>query len=78
MNSRTCMQEAFVIPPYVVLGVRLNPGQWAYLKVNSDDVTVHSLTPSQYLKLKESIYDQEWYAQRSTFTWLINLDHVLF
>ncbi|KAK1436025.1 hypothetical protein QVD17_01800 [Tagetes erecta] len=37
-------QEAFVIPPYVVLGVRPNPGQWVYLKVNSDDVTVHSLT----------------------------------
>ncbi|KAK1436024.1 hypothetical protein QVD17_01799 [Tagetes erecta] len=53
-------QEAFVIPPYVVLGVRPNPGQWSYLKVNSDDVTVHSLTPSHYLKLKESIYDQEW------------------
>ncbi|KAL8244712.1 hypothetical protein R6Q59_010970 [Mikania micrantha] len=53
-------QEAIVIPPYVVLGLRVNPGQWAYIKVNADDVTVHSLAPSQYLKFKESIYDQEW------------------
>ncbi|KAK9079867.1 hypothetical protein SSX86_001540 [Deinandra increscens subsp. villosa] len=53
-------QEAIVSPPYVVLGLRVNPGQWVYVKVNADDVTVHSLTPSQYLKFKESIYDQEW------------------
>ncbi|KAM0046447.1 putative sucrose synthase [Helianthus debilis subsp. tardiflorus] len=53
-------QEAIVIPPYVVLGLRANPGQWAYVKVNADDVTVQSLTPSQYLNFKESIYDQEW------------------
>ncbi|XP_076926519.1 sucrose synthase 7-like [Bidens hawaiensis] len=53
-------QDAVVIPPYVVLGLRVNPGQWAYVKVNADDVTVDSLTPSQYLKFKESIYDQEW------------------
>nr|XP_043613013.1 sucrose synthase 7-like [Erigeron canadensis] len=53
-------QEIVIIPPYVVLGVRVSPGRWAYLKVNADDITVQSLTPAQYLKFKESIYDNEW------------------
>ncbi|KAI7741049.1 hypothetical protein M8C21_021793 [Ambrosia artemisiifolia] len=60
------MQEAIVIPPYVILGLRANPGQWAYVKVNADDVTVQSLTPSQYLKFKESIYDQDWAKDENT------------
>nr|GEU88194.1 sucrose synthase 7-like [Tanacetum cinerariifolium] len=53
-------QEAVIVPPYVALGVRVSQGQWSYLKVNADDLTVHKLTPSQYLKFKESIYDHEW------------------
>ncbi|KAI3792800.1 hypothetical protein L2E82_06691 [Cichorium intybus] len=52
-------QEAVVIPPYVVLAIRGSPGRWEYLKVNADDVTVEALTPSQYLILKDSIYDKD-------------------
>ncbi|CAI9289173.1 unnamed protein product [Lactuca saligna] len=52
-------QEAVVIPPYVVLAIRGSPGRWDYLKVNADDVTVHAITPTQYLSLKESIYDKD-------------------
>ncbi|XP_071705255.1 sucrose synthase 7-like [Rutidosis leptorrhynchoides] len=53
-------QEAVVIPPYVILGVRWSPGRWEYLKINADDVTVQSITPSHYLKFKDSIYDNNW------------------
>ncbi|KVH89888.1 Glycosyl transferase, family 1 [Cynara cardunculus var. scolymus] len=53
-------QEAVVIPPYVILGVRGSPGRREYLQVNVDDLSVQPITPPQYLKFKESLYDNEW------------------
>ncbi|KAL1224984.1 Sucrose synthase 5 [Cardamine amara subsp. amara] len=53
-------QEAVVIPPNVVFTVRENPGNWQYVKVNSSNLSVEALTSTQYLKLKELIFDENW------------------
>lgn len=55
-------QEAVVLPPYVAFAVRMNPGIWEYVKVHSEDLSVEGITPSEYLKFKETLYDEEWYA----------------
>ncbi|CAN6232801.1 unnamed protein product [Urochloa humidicola] len=52
--------EAVVLPPFVHFAVRTNPGIWEYISVHSADLTVQQNTPSQYLKCKELLYDQQW------------------
>ena len=54
-------QEAAVIPPYVAFAVRPSPGYWEYVKVNAHDLTVEGINATEYLKFKESIYDESWY-----------------
>ncbi|EOA33590.1 hypothetical protein CARUB_v10019738mg [Capsella rubella] len=56
----TCTQEAAVVPPFVALAARPNPGFWEYVKVNSEDLTVDEITATDYLKLKESVFDESW------------------
>jgi sucrose synthase len=51
-----------VLPPYVAFAVRMNPGIWEYVKVHSDDLSVEGITPSEYLKFKETLYDENWSA----------------
>ncbi|KAJ4802515.1 Sucrose synthase [Rhynchospora pubera] len=53
-------QEAVVLPPLVAFAVRPNPGIWEYVKVHADDLSVEGITPSEYLKFKESLYDENW------------------
>ncbi|KAF2595183.1 hypothetical protein F2Q70_00043594 [Brassica cretica] len=53
-------QEAVVIPPNVAFAVRGNPGNWQYVKVNSSDLSVEALSNTQYLKLKELLFDENW------------------
>ncbi|XP_037465430.1 sucrose synthase 7 [Triticum dicoccoides] len=53
-------QEAVVLPPFVAFAVRMNPGIWEYVKVHSDDLSVEGITPSEYLKFKETLYDEKW------------------
>ncbi|KAL5214480.1 hypothetical protein ABZP36_003632 [Zizania latifolia] len=53
-------QEAVVLPPFVAFAVRMNPGIWEYVKVHSDDLSVEGITPSEYLKFKETLYDDKW------------------
>uniref|UniRef100_A0A1J3JU94 Sucrose synthase n=1 Tax=Noccaea caerulescens TaxID=107243 RepID=A0A1J3JU94_NOCCA len=53
-------QEAVVIPPNVAFAVRGNPGNWQYVKVNSSDLSVEPLSNTQYLKLKELLFDENW------------------
>ncbi|RWR78550.1 Sucrose synthase [Cinnamomum micranthum f. kanehirae] len=53
-------QEAAVVPPFVGFAVRPNPGVWEYVKVNSEDLSVDAITPSEFLKMKESIFDEKW------------------
>lgn len=53
-------QEAIVLPPFVAFAVRPHPGIWEYVKVNSEDLAVEGITSSQYLKFKETIYDEKW------------------
>ncbi|KAH0849370.1 hypothetical protein HID58_090337 [Brassica napus] len=53
-------QEAVVIPPNVAFAVRGNPGNWQYVKVNSSDLSVEALSNTQYLKLKEFLFDENW------------------
>jgi hypothetical protein len=51
-----------VLPPYVAFAVRMNPGIWEYVKVHSEDLSVEGITPSEYLKFKETLYDEKWYT----------------
>ncbi|TVU27586.1 hypothetical protein EJB05_19077 [Eragrostis curvula] len=37
-----------------------NPGIWEYIKVHSADLSVEQITPSDYLKCKETLYDEKW------------------
>ncbi|KAI4347346.1 hypothetical protein L6164_008162 [Bauhinia variegata] len=53
-------QEAAVVPPYVAFAVRPNPGFWEYVKVNADDLQVEGIEVLEYLKLKETIFDENW------------------
>lgn len=50
-----------MIPPYVAFAIRPEPGCWEYVKVSSLDLSLQSLTSTEFLKLKEMIYDEEWY-----------------
>jgi len=43
-----------------VFAVRPHPGIWEHVKVNSDDLAVEGITASEYLKFKETIYDEKW------------------
>ncbi|KAL6912372.1 hypothetical protein ACP4OV_001177 [Aristida adscensionis] len=53
-------QEAVVLPPFVTFAVRMNPGIWEHIKVHSADLSVEQITPSDYLKCKETLYDEKW------------------
>ncbi|XP_021745173.1 sucrose synthase 5-like isoform X1 [Chenopodium quinoa] len=53
-------QEAAVVPPHVAFAVRPNPGYWEYVKVNANDLTVEGINATEYLKFKETIYDEKW------------------
>ncbi|XP_057483499.1 sucrose synthase 7-like [Actinidia eriantha] len=53
-------QEAAVVPPNVALAVRRSPGFWEFFKVNADDLAVDAISAKDYLKLKETIYDENW------------------
>jgi sucrose synthase len=70
------LQEAVVLPPFVAFAVRMNPGIWEYVKVHSDDLSVEGITPSEYLKFKETLYDEKWYVLLNVmcdFAWIRNL-----
>ncbi|KAL5669151.1 hypothetical protein ACJX0J_021372, partial [Zea mays] len=60
------LPAAVVLPPYVALAVRRNPGVWEYITVHSGDLTVQQITPSDYLRRKESLYDDHWALCLST------------
>ncbi|KAJ4713602.1 Sucrose synthase [Melia azedarach] len=53
-------QEAAIVPPYVALAVRPNPGFWEYVKVNADDLSVEGINVLEYLRFKETIFDENW------------------
>ncbi|GMH23373.1 hypothetical protein Nepgr_025216 [Nepenthes gracilis] len=53
-------QEAAVAPPHVALAVRLEPGVWEFVNVNANNLTVDGITARDYLRVKESIYDENW------------------
>ncbi|KAK6153232.1 hypothetical protein DH2020_012871 [Rehmannia glutinosa] len=52
--------EAAVVPPYVGFAIRHNPGVWDYVKVDADSLSVDIITSTDYLKLKEVIFDENW------------------
>jgi sucrose synthase len=74
------LQEAVVIPPHVAFAIRPNPGFWEFVKVSSDDLSVEAITPADYLKCKEMITDEKWYAFLSSFSsnCLLHLFPILF
>ena len=53
-----------MVPPYVAFAVRPSPGLWEFVKVNADDLGVESITTAEYLKFKETIFDENWYASK--------------
>ncbi|KAJ4828802.1 Sucrose synthase 6 [Turnera subulata] len=54
------IQEALVIPPHVAFAIRPSPGFWEFVKVDSADLSAQGITATDYLKLKEMIYDENW------------------
>lgn len=50
-----------MVPPYVALAIRPSPGYWEYVKVNADDLQVEAITTSDFLRLKDLIFDENWY-----------------
>lgn len=48
-------QEAVVLPPLVAFAVRTNPGVWEFIRVHSGDLSAEEITPSAYLKCKETL-----------------------
>lgn len=54
-------QEAAVVPPHVAFAVRPSPGYWEYVKVNANNLTVEGINATEYLKFKETVYDENWY-----------------
>ncbi|KAL9320230.1 hypothetical protein ACSQ67_012069 [Phaseolus vulgaris] len=63
----SCTQEAAVDPPYVAFAVRPNPGVWEFVRVSSEDLSVEPITSTDYLKFKESVYDEEWANDENAF-----------
>ncbi|KAK1295757.1 Sucrose synthase 7 [Acorus calamus] len=53
-------QEAVVIPPHIAFAVRPHPGVWEYIKVNSENLSVEGITTTEFLKYKETVYDEKW------------------
>lgn len=49
-----------MVPPTVALAVRPNPGIWEYVKVNAGDLEVEGITAKEYLKFKETVFDENW------------------
>ncbi|KAL5748702.1 hypothetical protein ACOSQ2_025999 [Xanthoceras sorbifolium] len=56
----SCTQEAAVVPPYVALAVRPNPGYLEFVKVDAEDLSVDEINVTEYLKFKEMIFDENW------------------
>lgn len=44
----------------MAFAVRQHPGIWEYVKVNAEDLFVDEITASEFLKFKETIYDESW------------------
>ncbi|KAL2333208.1 hypothetical protein Fmac_014421 [Flemingia macrophylla] len=63
----SCTQEAAVDPPYVAFAARPNPGVWEFVRVSSEDLSVEPITSTDYLKFKESVYDEEWANDENAF-----------
>ncbi|XP_040999091.1 sucrose synthase 7-like isoform X1 [Juglans microcarpa x Juglans regia] len=53
-------KEAAVVPPYVAFAVRPNPGFWEFVRVNSEDLSVDGITATEFLKYKETVFDENW------------------
>lgn len=54
------LQEAAVVPPYVAFAVRHNPGCFEFVKVNAEDLSVNRITATEYLRVKEMVFDENW------------------
>ncbi|PIN24830.1 Glycosyltransferase [Handroanthus impetiginosus] len=53
-------QEAAIVPPYVAFTTRHIPGIWEYIKVHAGDLSWEIITSTDYLKIKEMIFDENW------------------
>jgi hypothetical protein len=53
------IQEAVVVPPRVAFSMRLGAGDWHYLRVNIDDMSVEEMSTAHYLAFKEKLVPLE-------------------
>jgi sucrose synthase len=49
------VHEAVVISPRIALALRAGIGEWHYLRINADDMTVEEMSVSHYLAFKEKL-----------------------
>lgn len=49
------VQEAVVISPRIALALRVAMGDWHYLRINADDMTVEEMSVAHYLAFKEKL-----------------------
>lgn len=61
-------QEGVVLAPFLALAVRTRPGEWQYLRINAEELTVDDLSVSEYLSFKERLVDGE------EGPWMLELD----
>lgn len=53
-------QEAVVLPPWLFLAVRSQPGQWQYLRCSSDpSLALEDVPVAEYLRSKEQLVASE-------------------
>lgn len=50
-------QEAIVLAPWIALAVRVRPGVWEYIRVNTNALVVDQLSVPEYLHFKEELVD---------------------
>ncbi|GAB4822774.1 hypothetical protein N2152v2_009820 [Parachlorella kessleri] len=53
------IQEAVVVAPRISFALRPTMGEWYYIRINVEDMTVEELTPAHYLAFKEKLVPNE-------------------
>ena len=53
------VQEAVVISPRIALAMRVAMGDWHYMRINADDMTVEEMSTAHYLAFKEKLANIE-------------------
>ena len=49
------LQDAIILPPWVVIAIRPRPSVWDYVRVNVDELVVEQIFVAKYLEFKEQL-----------------------